>query len=116
MASGEQTTRCRADLPERLRALPRSIAGGTIYDEAADEIERLRAALVEHNDMLRAAFNAAQRDAAHDTAGTTNFRLLADRLSETLARHHAITNEAREASDADPDSTSDAWGGASDGR
>lgn len=66
-------------------------------DPKTTELARLRRALVEHNDMLRAAFQAAQRDATHDVAGTTNFRLLADRLSETLARHHTITNEARKA-------------------
>lgn len=55
----------------------------------------LRAALVEHNDLLRSAFQAAQRDATHDVAGTTNFRLLANRLAEALEKHHAITNAAR---------------------
>lgn len=87
-------------ISEQLRAAfdhadvaPKNIA----LRKAHDEIERLRAALVEHNDMLRSAFQAAQRDATHDTAGTTNFRLLADRLSAVLERHHAVTNEARSA-------------------
>lgn len=68
---------------------------GATRDRLMIENERLRVALIDHNEMLRSAFEAAQRDAIHDTAGTTNFRLLADRMSETLARHHSITNSAK---------------------
>jgi hypothetical protein len=58
---------------------------------------QVREALVAHNDLLRSAFQAAQRDAIQDTDGTTNYRLLADRASEVLGKYHTVTNEARAA-------------------
>jgi len=64
---------------------------------AASEAKGLREALVDHNDLLRSAFQAAQRDATHEVRGTTNYRMLADRAHEVLAKHHAVTNEARAA-------------------
>jgi hypothetical protein len=66
----------------------------------AERFEAVEAALVDHNDLLRSAFQAAQRDAIHDVAGTTNYRTLADRASEVLAKHHATTNAARAAAQA----------------
>jgi len=59
------------------------------------ENERLRAALIDHNDMLRSAFQAAQRDAIAEVIGTTNYNNLADAAYKVLRKHHAITNKAR---------------------
>ena len=64
---------------------------------AEAEAARLREALLDHNDLLRSAFQAAQRDAIHEVPGTTNYRTLADRASEVLTKHHATTNAARQA-------------------
>lgn len=61
------------------------------------ENERLRAALVDHNDMLRSAFSAAQRDAIAEVIGTTNYNLVADSCHKVLSKHHVITNQARSA-------------------
>ena len=65
--------------------------------EAEAEAAQLREALLDHNDLLRSAFHAAQRDAIHEVPGTTNYRTLADRASEVLTKHHATTNAARKA-------------------
>ena len=72
--------------------------------EAAETITRLegelveaREALVEHNGLVRSAFQAAQRDAIADVEGTTNYRTLADRAHDVLTKYHAVTNTAREA-------------------
>jgi hypothetical protein len=66
-------------------------------DALAAEIERLREALEDHNQGLRSAFAAAQRDAAHDVRGTTAYRLLANRLDEILKKHHQTVNANRAA-------------------
>jgi hypothetical protein len=73
---------------EQLRAALRS---------SQEKEQALREALVDHNDLLRSAFTAAQRDAAHDVRGTTNYRTLADRAHEVLTKHHDATNAARAA-------------------
>lgn len=54
-------------------------------------------ALVEHNDLLRSAFQAAQRDAILETEGSSNYRLMADAFSQCLRKHHETVNRAREA-------------------
>lgn len=63
----------------------------TIEAQAA-EIERLRGALVDHNDALRSACQVADRDGKD-----TNWLALRGNIRMTLAEHHEITNEAREA-------------------
>lgn len=60
------------------------------------ELAAAREALVAHNDVLRSAFSAAQRDAIHDVRGTTNYRTLADRALDVLNAHHKTTNAARQ--------------------
>ena len=52
-------------------------------------------ALIDHNDILRSAFQAAQRDAIYEAIGTTNYSTLADRIHEVLTKLHAVTNDAR---------------------
>ncbi len=65
--------------------------------ERAEERARLMAiALVDHNEMLRIAFTAAQRDAIHETSGTTHYGRLADQTHDVLKKHHETTNWARE--------------------
>lgn len=81
----------------------------SLYDPTADlrlllttlstreaELAAAREALVAHNDVLRSAFSAAQRDAIHDVRGTTNYRTLADRALDVLNAHHKTTNAARQ--------------------
>lgn len=61
-----------------------------------EEIEALRKALLDHNAILASAFYAAQRDATHDTKGTTNYRLLANRCHQVLSEHKEIVQRARD--------------------
>jgi hypothetical protein len=58
-------------------------------------------ALLEISDCLASAFQIVQREAIHDTAGTTSWNLAADRFSQILHKHHATINAAREATDDD---------------
>lgn len=60
-----------------------------------NENAALKEALVAHNDLLRGAFGAAQRDAIHEVTGTTNYNLLANAIQKVLFKYHAITNDAR---------------------
>jgi hypothetical protein len=64
-------------------------------DEFRAENEKLRTALVAHNDVLRSAFQAVNRDAIFETKGTTNYCGLADSISKVLIKFHKITNDAR---------------------
>lgn len=68
-----------------------------------NEAEYIRAdliagALTDHNDLLRSAMQICERAIMHE-----EFRVLAnwdafyDRVSVTLKKHHAVTNEARAA-------------------
>lgn len=71
-------------------------------DAAVEALAETGRALAEHNDLLRSAFQAAQRDATADVAGTTNYRLAADAISRVLDRHHAAVTRARDALAAGP--------------
>jgi len=64
-------------------------------DEFRAETEKLRTALVAHNDALRSAFQAVNRDAIFETDGTTNYNGLADSIYRVLTTFHEITNDAR---------------------
>jgi hypothetical protein len=64
-------------------------------DELRAETEKLRTALVAHNDILRSAFQAVNRDAIFETKGTTNYCGLADSINKVLIKFHKITNDAR---------------------
>lgn len=77
-----------ADEIARLRGLLAEAINDEVAAEA--ESERLRKALVDHNDALRSAQQVAQRDGKD-----TNWLALRGRLTMVLAEHHAITNEAR---------------------
>ncbi|WP_095090561.1 hypothetical protein [Mesorhizobium sophorae] len=54
--------------------------------------EALREALVDHNNILRSAFQIAGREGKE-----TNWTAFAQNVSSTLAKHHATTNQARAA-------------------
>jgi len=56
------------------------------------EIERLREALVQHNDRLRSAQQIALRDGAK-----TNWQAFRGECSYTLAEYHDLVNESRAA-------------------
>lgn len=58
----------------------------------ARENERLREALVQHNDRLRSAQSIAARDGAD-----TNWVSFRGQVTYTLAEYHELTNEARAA-------------------
>jgi len=60
-------------------------------------VAELEGALVAHNEMLRSAFQAAQRDAVHDVQGTTRYGALADSIHKVLGQYHGLTNSARAA-------------------
>lgn len=88
-----------ADTPS-LRAMfdPRDVRDTLTALSAKDaELAKAREALVAHNELLRSAFTAAQRDAAHDVRGTTNYRTLADRAHDVLKAHHSTVNQATQA-------------------
>ena len=91
-----QRTTPRGATPEETVALLDALQASELRAQQAEaRVEELNRALVDHNDLLRSAFSAAQRDAAHDVRGTTNYRTLADRAHEVLTKHHATVNAAR---------------------
>jgi hypothetical protein len=61
------------------------------------EIDRLRIALVEVAGALGSGFQIVQREAIHDTVGTTSWNLAANRFSELLDKHHSTISAARAA-------------------
>lgn len=69
-----------------------------------DEVKRLRVerdalqtALVDHNDLLRSASQIAKREGINGEIATTNWDAYYNRVAVVLKRHHAISNEARQA-------------------
>lgn len=62
-----------------------------------------RAALIEHNDILRSAYHVARRNAwlmdasgaPSEAVATTDYHRLAECIYEVLCRHHATVNRAR---------------------
>ena len=83
---------------------PESIKQGQLADQAAAaviaadraglvaEVERLREALVQHNDRLRSAAQVAARDGQD-----TNWKTFRGQITYTLAEYHDLVNEARAA-------------------
>jgi len=80
-----------------------SLAAATVIQQAFAErdggIERLREALVQHNERLRSAQAIAQRDGAD-----TNWLAFRGQCTFTLAEYHDLVNEARQALAAKGDS------------
>ncbi len=59
--------------------------------------ERLAAALVEHNDLLRSALAIAKREGVEGRIASTNWDAYYNRVAVVLKRHHRTANEARAA-------------------
>ena len=64
---------------------------------AEAERDALRAALVDHNDLLRSASQIAKREGINGEIASTNWGAYYNRVAVALKRHHAISNEARQA-------------------
>lgn len=58
-------------------------------------VEQMRNALIEHNDLLRSAFQIADREGVKQMVATTNWDAFYNRVTVVLKRHHATTNDAR---------------------
>lgn len=59
--------------------------------------EKLRGALVEHNDLLRSALAIAKREGVEGQIASTNWDAYYNRVAAVLKRHHQTANEARAA-------------------
>ena len=92
---------CEHPLPANERVAREAAA--TVIQQAFAErdggIERLREALVQHNERLRSAQAIAQRDGAD-----TNWLAFRGQCTFTLAEYHDLVNEARQALAAKGDS------------
>lgn len=64
---------------------------------AEAEVEKLRGALVEHNDLLRSTFQIAEREGVKRMIASTNWDAFYNRVAVVLKRHHQTANEARAA-------------------
>ena len=99
----DEVTRLRAERDRFEAALGRACqVGGTTYlveraEKAEAERDALRAALVDHNDLLRSASQIAKREGIDGERATTNWDAYYNRVAVVLKRHHAISNEARQA-------------------
>ena len=68
---------------------------GLLHDMAEARAERLEAALVEHNDLLRSALAIAKREGVEGQIASTNWDAYYNRVAVVLKRHHQTANEAR---------------------
>ena len=74
------------------------IAGGLDRIEALTaERDRLRGALLDHNDLLRSAIAIAEREGVRGEIASTNWDAYYNRAAVVLKRHHQITTDARAA-------------------
>tara|TARA_R110000868_G_scaffold381184_1_gene647552 strand:+ start:1018 stop:1581 length:564 start_codon:yes stop_codon:yes gene_type:complete len=73
--------------------------GATINSLLAAEAERdrLREALLDHNDLLRSAIAIAEREGVRGEIASTNWDAYYNRAAVVLKRHHQITTDARAA-------------------
>jgi hypothetical protein len=58
-------------------------------------VKELEEALIDHNDLLRSAFQIADREGVKMLVATTNWDAFYNKVAITLKRHHQITNEVR---------------------
>lgn len=65
--------------------------------ELEDANARLRAALIDHNDLLRSAFQIAKREGVDGLTASTNWDAYYNRVAVVLKKHHEISNQARAA-------------------
>lgn len=61
------------------------------------ELDALRVALVDHNDLLRSASQIARREGIDGEIASTNWDAYYNRVAMVLKRHHEIANTARQA-------------------
>lgn len=61
------------------------------------KVARLVEALVEHNDLLRSAFEIAKREGVKGEIASTNWDAYYNRVAVVLKRHHQTANAARAA-------------------
>lgn len=66
-------------------------------DTAEAERDRLREALLDHNDLLRSAIAIAEREGVRGEIASTNWDAYYNRAAVVLKRHHQITTDARAA-------------------
>ena len=95
-----------SDLPEEaadaIEAQSAALTAATDRAELAEaRAERLRVALVEHNDLLRSAFQIADREGVKQMVASTNWDAFYNRVTVVLKRYHETTNKARAAIAAD---------------
>ena len=64
---------------------------------AEAERDRLREALLDHNDLLRSAIAIAEREGVRGEIASTNWDAYYNRAAVVLKRHHQITTDARAA-------------------
>ena len=75
-------------------------AESALHDEVKRlrfERDALRAALVDHNDLLRSASQIAKREGIDGEIASTNWDAYYNRVAVVLKRHHEISNTARAA-------------------
>ena len=81
-------------------------AESALHDEVKRlrfERDALRAALVDHNDLLRSASQIAKREGINGEVAWTNWDAYYNRVAVVLKRHHEIANTARAALKGDSD-------------
>ena len=66
-------------------------------EKNAAERDRLRGALLDHNDLLRSAIAIAEREGVRGEIASTNWDAYYNRAAVVLKRHHQITTDARAA-------------------
>ena len=72
-------------------------AGLDRVEQLIAERERLREALLDHNDLLRSAISIAEREGVRGEIASTNWDAYYNRAAVVLKRHHQITTDARAA-------------------
>lgn len=94
-----------------LKGPENSVFCATVAEAVIQEVKRLRAlvvqpspdvaalvaALVEHNDLLRSAFQIARREGVNGEVASTNWDAYYNGVAVSLKRHHETTNKARAA-------------------
>ena len=63
-------------------------------EKAEAERDRLRDALLDHNDLLRSALAIAKREGVEGQIASTNWDAYYNRVAVALKRHHQTANEA----------------------
>lgn len=75
----------------------RAEAAATALAAERAKVAKLVEALVEHNDLLRSAFEIAKREGVKGKIASTNWDAYYNRVAVVLKRHHQTANDARAA-------------------